>query len=174
MEVKIFTDGSSLGNPGPGGFCAIIQTPSKTHIAKGGETDTTNNRMEMSAIIAGLYFLRKNLPQVTQCAIYSDSSLIIQSMKEGWKRKKNVDLWGKLDKLIVQFKKIDWNWIRGHAGHPQNTKADKIAVEEAEKQKKLVRKSASAHPKNTPAKPHVIVKHKIDVSKDYPIQTSFI
>jgi ribonuclease HI len=165
VDTKIFTDGSSLGNPGPGGFCAIIETKDGNHVAKGGEIDTTNNRMEMAGIIAGLNFLRKNMPQIAECAIYSDSSLIIQSMKEGWKRKKNKDLWEQIDKLIVQFKKIDWNWIRGHAGHPQNTKADKIAVEEAEKQQKLARTG------KTPA-------HKTSIAKKTttqdPLQMSLI
>ena len=68
--------------------------------------------------------------------MYSDSNLIIQSLKQGWKRKKNLDLWEKLDTVRYQFEKISWNWIRGHAGHRENTQADKVAQAEATKQKK--------------------------------------
>lgn len=141
MSIEIYTDGSSLGNPGPGGFCAIIKNDNETTIVKGGEPHTTNNRMEMAAIIAGLYWVTKNLPQEKTCAVYSDSNLIIQSLKQGWKRKKNLDLWEKLDTVRHQFEKISWNWIRGHAGHPENTKADKVAQAEANKQKTRVMSS---------------------------------
>lgn len=91
--------------------------------------------MEMSAVIAALYYLRKNLPKQKTCAIYSDSNLLIQSIKQGWKKKKNTDLWGKLEKLIAEFDDIQWHWVKGHVGHPENTEADKIAVKEALKQK---------------------------------------
>ena len=149
MEVSIFTDGSSLGNPGPGGFCALIKMRahgaseaelikkgSKSFIVKGGEPHTTNNRMEMSAIIAGLYWLHKKIPKVKICKIFSDSNLIISTINHGWKRKKNKDLWEKLDHLIAKFEHIEWHWIRGHAGHPENTKADRIAVREAKRRQK--------------------------------------
>lgn len=138
MDVEIFTDGSSLGNPGPGGFCAIVKTENseKKFIVKGGEKHTTNNRMEMSAIIAGLYWLHKKLPEIKQCAVFSDSQLIISTMKHHWKRKKNKDLWEKLDHIITKFERIDWHWIKGHAGHPENTKADRIAVGEAKKRRR--------------------------------------
>lgn len=138
MPVSIYTDGSSLGNPGPGGFCAIIKIDKKALIVKGGEIDTTNNRMEMSAIIAGLYTIHKKFPTEKICAVFSDSSLIIDTINKGWKRKKNLDLWGKIDRIITEFDKISWHWIRGHAGHPENTEADRIAVLQAKKQKKLV------------------------------------
>lgn len=137
IMIQIFTDGSSLGNPGPGGFCAIIKQGSKTIIAKGGEKHTTNNRMEMSAIIAGLYYIIKRFPDEKFCEVYSDSNLIIATLKHGWKRKKNVDLWAKLDALICKFEKISWHWIRGHSGHKENTKADRVAVLEAKKRKRL-------------------------------------
>lgn len=137
MIVKIYTDGSSLGNPGPGGFGAIIKIDDKKVIVKGGASDTTNNRMEMSAIIAALYYISKNFPQVKKCSVYSDSSLIIQSILQGWKRKKNIDLWAKLDKQIEKFDYISWNWIRGHNGHIENTQADRIAVRESTKRKNL-------------------------------------
>lgn len=137
MDIQIFTDGSSLGNPGPGGFCALIKKGGKTIIVKGGDPHTTNNRMEMSAIIAGLYWLHKKFPKAKTCAVYSDSNLIIETIKKGWKRKKNLDLWAKLDSQITKFEEITWHWIRGHAGHPENTKADRIAVKEARKRRDL-------------------------------------
>lgn len=135
MNIRIFTDGSSLGNPGPGGYCAIIKTPSKKIVVKGGEVQTTNNRMEMSAAIAALYYLRKNLPKLKECAVYSDSILLVNTIKQNWKKKKNTDLWEKLIRLIFEFDKIEWHWVKGHAGHPENTEADKIAVKEALKRK---------------------------------------
>lgn len=138
MHIEIFTDGSSLGNPGPGGFCAIIKHSGKTTIVKGGAPDTTNNRMEMSAIIAGLYYVSKHFPREKTCAVFSDSSLIIESMKQGWKRKKNLDLWAKINAVTEKFDEISWNWVRGHAGHKENTQADKIAVFEAQKRKKTL------------------------------------
>lgn len=131
LMIQIYTDGSSLGNPGPGGFCAIIKTGAKEIIVKGGTGHTTNNRMEMSGIIAGLYWIHKNLPKEKKCSVFSDSNLIIQSILKGWKRKKNLDLWAKLDNIISKFDEISWHWVKGHAGHKENTKADKIAVEEA-------------------------------------------
>lgn len=144
MQINIYTDGSSLGNPGPGGFCAIIKAGSKKIIVKGGAPDTTNNRMEMSAVIAGLYYIHKNLPDERTVTIYSDSSLIIDTLNKGWKRKKNTDLWEKLDRMTEKFDHIDWKWIRGHNGHPENTEADKIAVQESTKRKNALRKPDSA------------------------------
>lgn len=133
MSIQIYTDGSSIGNPGPGGFGALIKVGEKTIIVKGGEEHTTNNRMEMAGIIAGLHYVHKNFPKEKKCAIFSDSNLIIQSIKQGWKRKKNLDLWEKLDAVIARFDEISWNWIRGHNGHPENTQADKVAFGEAKK-----------------------------------------
>lgn len=141
MEVRLFTDGSSLGNPGPGGFCAIAEVKGlgsavgKKFIIKGGDPHATNNRMEMSAVIAGLYWVHKKFPEIKRCQVFSDSQLVTSTLKHGWKRKKNKDLWEKLDRLIGKFDRLEWHWIRGHAGHPENTKADRIAVAEAKKRR---------------------------------------
>lgn len=141
MQIEIFTDGSSLGNPGPGGFCALIKKGTSTIIARGGAEHTTNNRMELAAMIAGLYTLHKKFPEVTECSIISDSNLLIQTLNKGWKRKKNLDLWEKMDKIRAHYKKITYKWVRGHNGHPENTEADRIAYGEAKKhQKKLATK----------------------------------
>lgn len=138
MNIEIYTDGSSLGNPGPGGFGAIIKVGKETIIVKGGEALTTNNRMEMSAVIAGLYYVHKNFPTVTTCKVFSDSSLVIETLKKGWKRKKNLDLWKKMDAIVEKFNSISWNWVRGHNGHRENTQADLVAVSEAKKQQRAL------------------------------------
>lgn len=87
--------------------------------------------MELSAVIAGLYAIHKKFPDAKKCAIFSDSNLIVATMNHHWKRKKNQDLWEKLDKIRGKFEEISWHWIKGHAGHPENTKADKIALSQA-------------------------------------------
>lgn len=136
VPIQIFTDGSSLGNPGPGGFCAIIKTKNKSgkeFIVKGGEARTTNNRMEMMAIIRALEEIHKKFPKEKVCEVFSDSNLIISTITKGWKRKKNQDLWVQLDTAAEKFEEIGWHWVRGHSNHPENTRADKIAVQEATK-----------------------------------------
>lgn len=94
----------------------------------------------MSAILAGLFAVSKKFPSEKTCAVFSDSNLVIQTLTEGWKRKKNLDLWEKIDRIIEKFDHIDWHWIRGHAGHKENTQADRIAVQEAKKRKRLKQK----------------------------------
>ena|SRR3989338_6189843 len=129
-KIQIFTDGSSLGNPGPGGFAAIMRFNGREKIVKGGEPVTTNNRMEMRALIEAF---KKIKDKTVPVEVYSDSTLLVSTMTKGWKRKKNQDLWADLDKLAEGLK-IEWHWVRGHAGHPENTRADRIAVAEATKQ----------------------------------------
>lgn len=145
MHATVYTDGSSLGNPGPGGFCAIVgykdeqSAQTQEIVVKGGDSHTTNNRMELSAVIAGLYVIQKRLPFIKKCTVYSDSSLIISTLTKRWKRKKNLDLWGKLDALIAQFEEITWQWVKGHATDKGNIRADKIAVQEAKKRKNTLK-----------------------------------
>ena len=136
-QITIFTDGSSKGNPGPGGFGAIVIFEGEVAELGGREEHTTNNRMEMAAVIAGLAWIRKNVPEVQECTVYSDSSLVIQTLLQGWKRKKNLDLWEKIDNVRKEFKKISWEWVRGHNGHPQNTEADSVAVKEAKRYQRM-------------------------------------
>ena len=130
--IEIFTDGSSLGNPGPGGFAAILKFGTTEKIVKGGEPNTTNNRMEMRAVIEALKTIKKHDIPIT---VYSDSSLVIRTMTDGWKKKMNLDLWAELADVSGGLT-ITWKWVRGHAGHPENTRVDKLAVSEAKKQKK--------------------------------------
>lgn len=131
--LTIYTDGSSLGNPGPGGFAGLIMSDGNKVIVKGGDKMTTNNRMEMSAIIASLAWVAKNMEHQKKVRVVSDSNLLIQTLTKGWRRKKNLDLWKKMDAVTAQFDSIEWQWTPGHAGHKENTEADRIARGEAKK-----------------------------------------
>ena len=122
-RITFYTDGSCLGNPGPGGWAYLKQDRHGTSEDSGGEPDTTNNRMELTAAIEAL----KSLPaQPRQVVIYSDSQLLIKTMTEGWKRKANLDLWKDLDRLAA-LHQVSWRWVRGHDGHPENERADQLA-----------------------------------------------
>jgi ribonuclease HI len=132
-SIIVYTDGSSRGNPGPGGYGAIILHDGKETVLRGGEQDTTNNRMEMKAILEALKWIAKEAPDA-DAEIYSDSSLVINSITKGWKRKKNVDIWEEIDEALAKIDtKIAWHWVKGHADNEYNNKVDEIAVEEAMK-----------------------------------------
>ncbi len=134
--VEIFTDGACSGNPGPGGWGVILRAESgEEKEFSGGETNTTNNRMELIAAIKGLEALKK--PVFVK--LYTDSKYLQNGMKlwlnkwksNGWKTSgrddvKNMDLWQMLDSLASQYE-IEWHWIRGHSGHPENERADVLA-----------------------------------------------
>ena len=134
-HVEIFTDGACRGNPGPGGWGALLRFGSEEKEIFGGEAETTNNRMELTAVIMALEALKR--PCDVQ--LTSDSTYVLKGIQEwmpnwkkrGWKTSskkpvKNVDLWQKLDALIVQHS-IDWQWIKGHSGHRENEIADELA-----------------------------------------------
>lgn len=133
-NIIVYTDGSCLGNPGAGGWAAIIKQNDEEVILKGGETNTTNNRMEMKAIIEAVKWLSENTSNVN-VDLYSDSSLLINSINEDWKRKANLDLWGEFDDAIagLQDVHIKWNWVKGHADNDLNNRVDELAVEESKK-----------------------------------------
>ena len=126
--IEIYTDGSSLGNPGPGGWAAIIIEGGFERALSGGDKQTTNNRMEMLAVVEGL----RALPESAEATVFSDSQYVINTMTKNWKRKANQDLWAKMDSEVGK-RNVKWRWVRGHAGHPLNEKADKWAVQEAKK-----------------------------------------
>jgi ribonuclease HI len=133
--VVIYTDGACSGNPGPGGWGAILSFAGKEKELKGGELHTTNNRMELMAAISALEALTKpcevDLHTDSQYVRNGISSWINNWKKNGWKTAdkkpvKNVDLWQKLDAALKQHN-VRWHWVKGHAGHPMNERADQLA-----------------------------------------------
>ncbi|MBU0631286.1 ribonuclease HI [bacterium] len=138
--ITLFSDGSALGNPGPGGFGTILRYNDVEKIISGGEAFTTNNRMELKGVIEGL----KALKEPCKVEVISDSSYVIKGINEwldGWiardfKKVKNPDLWQEYI-TVSKPHKIKGTWVRGHNGHDENEKCDIIAKEEAEKQKRL-------------------------------------
>ena len=135
--IKLYTDGAAQGNPGPGGYGAILKFGGHTKELSQGYRLTTNNRMELMAVIAGLEAIKKQGIPVT---IYSDSKYVVDSVKQGWiwgwekkdfKKKANPDLWRR---YIVLHKKFspEFVWVKGHAGHPENERCDQLAVSAAE------------------------------------------
>lgn len=119
----IYTDGSCSGNPGPGGWGAIVMDGLMQTPLSGGDPSTTNNRMEMLAVIEGL----SSLPAGSQVTVHSDSQYVINSMTKNWKRNANQDLWARLDQAVAE-RNVSWEWVRGHNGHPMNEAADRLAV----------------------------------------------
>lgn len=135
MRVDMYTDGACSGNPGPGGWGAILVSGPHEKELSGGEAESTNNRMELMAVIEGLRAIKKKPCDVT---VYTDSKYVLQGATEwmpGWKKNnwqkkgglKNVELWQALD-LELQNHHVSWQWIKGHSGHPMNERADKLAV----------------------------------------------
>ncbi len=120
----IHTDGSCLGNPGPGGWAAIVEHNGRSERLSGGERATTNNRMEITAAIKGI----ESTPAGATVVIHSDSEYVVKTMTKGWKRNANRDLWEQLDRLIAQ-RNVDFTWVRGHNGNPQNEQADRLAFD---------------------------------------------
>ncbi|KMZ11799.1 Ribonuclease HI [Candidatus Burkholderia humilis] len=133
--IDIYTDGACKGNPGPGGWGALLRFGTLEKELFGGEAATTNNRMELMAVITALEALKRPCHAV----IHSDSQYVQKGISEwihGWKKKnwmtaaktpvKNADLWKRLDALVAQHE-IEWRWVKGHAGHPENERADALA-----------------------------------------------
>src|SRR3989338_3686001 len=131
--ITIYTDGSCLGNPGPGGWAALIINDDKETVLKGHEPHTTNNRMEMTAMIKALDWIREKSGlshedlQNHKIVLHSDSNLLIQTLNSGWKRKANIDLWAELDRLRAWLD-IDWNWVKAHHIDKYNNLVDKLAL----------------------------------------------
>ena len=143
-KIKMYTDGSCLGNPGEGGWGAIIQyhdgSEYQEQILRGGEQHTTNNRMEMTGIISALNWIKKNIMKDGEekkylVEIFSDSRLIIDTMTKHWKKKMNTDLWAMMDDARHGLN-ITWNWVKGHSTDRMNQRVDKIAVEESTRLKR--------------------------------------
>lgn len=133
--IEVYTDGSCKGNPGPGGWAAIIlknKNEKPFAVIKGREKDTTNNRMEMIAVIEALRYMHENLLQQRDITLYTDSNLVVQTLNQGWKRKANLDLWEELDELNEELN-VNYVWVRGHANNKWNEKCDVLAFSEATK-----------------------------------------
>ena len=131
--IYLFTDGAASGNPGPGGYGAVLQCAGHEKELSGGFALTTNNRMELLAVIEGLRAIRWDNATVE---VWSDSSYVVKAITEGWlmnwERKgfakvKNPDLWQEFLPLYRRHK-VTFHWLKGHAGHPQNERCDRLAV----------------------------------------------
>jgi ribonuclease HI len=146
-NVTIYSDGACEGNPGPGGWAAVLRYGQVQKEFSGGEIATTNNRMELKAAIEGLKLLKQS------CAVqfHTDSEYlkngittwIVAWKRKQWRKVKNADLWQELDKEASRHK-VTWNWVRGHAGDPLNERCDRLAVGEIEKIKKSIPKETLA------------------------------
>ena len=135
QPIEIFTDGACKGNPGPGGWGALLRLGENEKSLYGGELNTTNNRMELLAAIRGLEALKRS----AEVVITTDSQYVMKGIcewmpywkKRGWKTAskqpvKNADLWQQLDELVSQHQ-VEWRWVRGHTGHRENEIADELA-----------------------------------------------
>jgi ribonuclease HI len=138
--VRIYADGACKGNPGPGGWGAIVRAGGAERELCGGERHTTNNRMELTAVIRAL----ETLEQPSAVEVYTDSQYVQKGISEwlpDWKRRgwrtadkkpvKNVDLWQRLERAAASHR-VSWYWVKGHAGHPENERADALANRGAE------------------------------------------
>lgn len=143
-RVEIFTDGACSGNPGPGGYGVILRYNGTVKELSGGERETTNNRMELTAVITGLSALK----EPCEVELYSDSKYIIDAVTKGWAKKwqsngwikgdkkkaLNSDLWERLLALLDKHR-VTFIWVKGHAGHSENERCDRLAVEAAQSMK---------------------------------------
>jgi ribonuclease HI len=133
--VEIYADGACKGNPGPGGWGVLLRAGGREKEMFGGEAQTTNNRMELTAVIEAL----RSLETGARVRVYTDSQYVQKGISEwihNWKRRgwltadkkpvKNVDLWQKLDAAAREHE-VEWHWVKGHAGHPENERADALA-----------------------------------------------
>jgi len=143
-HVELYTDGACSGNPGPGGWGAVVRCGDSVREISGGELATTNNRMEMRAAIESLATLTEH----SEVSLFTDSQYLKNGITQwisGWKRKgwvtstkepvKNVDLWQALDKACARHE-LKWHWVKGHSGHPENERADALARRGVEQNRK--------------------------------------
>jgi len=136
-HILLYTDGAAKGNPGPGGYGVVLKFGKHRKEISQGYIETTNNRMELLAVIVGLEALTMTEFPVI---IYSDSKYVVDAINKGWldswqktnfKKKKNVDLWQRFLPLQKKFD-LQFKWVKGHAGHPENERCDELAVKAAE------------------------------------------
>jgi ribonuclease HI len=145
MKINLYTDGSAKGNPGRGGFGLVLISGKHYKEISQGFRHTTNNRMELLAVIVGLEHLKNKECDVL---VFSDSKYVVDSVekkwvfqwvKKGFKGKKNADLWKRF-LLIYQKHNVSFQWVKGHAGHPENEKCDQLAVEASDHKELLIDK----------------------------------
>ncbi len=142
--VTLYTDGACSGNPGPGGWGAILEFNGIEKELSGGESSTTNNRMELTAVIAGLQALK----EPCQVELYSDSKYVIDGLSKGWAESWQKNGWRKADKkpalnpdlweillALTQKHSLNYHWVKGHADNPKNNRCDELAVMESQKYK---------------------------------------
>ena len=143
-EVEIFTDGACSGNPGPGGYGVVLRYKGREKELCGGEAQTTNNRMELTAVIEGLSALNEKC----SVTLYGDSKYVVDAITKGWAKKwrsngwmrtktepaLNSDLWEKVLNLLQEHD-VKFVWVKGHAGHPENERCDALAVSQIQKYK---------------------------------------
>lgn len=140
--IEIYTDGACSGNPGPGGYGVVLKCGELYKELSGGELNTTNNRMELMGVITGLSALKKP----SQVIITTDSKYIVDSVTKGWAKSWKRNNWIKSDKKpalnkdlweellgLLDIHKVTFNWVKGHAGHPENERCDELAVAESKK-----------------------------------------
>jgi len=138
-QIQMYTDGSCHGNPGPGGWGAILKWEGRERELSGGADATTNNQMELMAVIEGLKALRESC----DVEVFTDSKYVMDGMKSwihGWKKRgwktankqpvKNIEYWQSLDREVARHT-VTWTWVKGHSGHPENERADLLANEQA-------------------------------------------
>lgn len=143
-EVEMFTDGACSGNPGPGGYGVILKYKDNVKELYGGEHETTNNRMELTAVITGLSVLK----EPCSVTITTDSKYIVDAVTKGWAKKWKANNWIKSDKkkalnsdlwdkllMLLDIHKVTFVWVKGHAGHPENERCDRLAVQGANENK---------------------------------------
>jgi ribonuclease HI len=157
-EVDLFTDGACIGNPGPGGWAFILRhrATRAEKVQSGGLRDTTNNRMEILAVLEGLSALKRK----SRVTLHSDSQYVINGLRDwmpkwkrfGWRPKrstkasiKNADLWQRADALLAQHE-MSYTWVRGHTGHPENERCDVLSVQAAERVAKDLKSPADVRP----------------------------
>lgn len=139
-KIYIYTDGSSRGNPGPGGWGVVMKFKDKVKELSGGVSNSTNNRMELTAVIEALEALKTNKYEIE---IYSDSKYVVDSVNKGWvfnwnkkpnmAGKKNPDLWKRFLKVYSNYNNISLIWVKGHNGHVENERCDSLATMESGK-----------------------------------------
>ena len=151
-RIEIYTDGACKGNPGPGGWGVLLRMGKNEKELSGGEADTTNNRMEMTAVIRAC----EALIEPCQIELYSDSKYVLDGMTkwiEGWQKRgwvnaskkpvRNADLWHELINVTARHE-INWNWVKGHDGHPDNERVDRLASDAADEQVRALAIAAAA------------------------------